>query len=147
MVAAVAACYVSSAMIVGCDDFHTSGNGSLDGFWQLQKTDTLKNGRSGDMRQSRIFWAVQADLLQMQDLNSENHRHHVFFRFELKNGLLRLWDQVYDDRTISDSIVTDVRTVQFYGLSDLEETFKVLRLESSDMTLESEHLRLYFRKY
>ncbi len=141
------ACCAGAACMTGCDDFHTSGNGTLDGFWQLQQADTLHNGHSGNMLESRIYWAVQGNLLQMQDLKGELPRHHVFFRFELKDGLLRLWDPVYDDRTISDSIVTDVRTVQFYGLSSLEETFKVLRLESSAMTLESKHLRLYFRKY
>ncbi len=52
-----------------------------------------------------------------------------------------------DDRTISDSIVTDVRTVEFYGLNSLDETFRVLQLEETRMTLENESLRMYFRKY
>jgi hypothetical protein len=37
--------------------------------------------------------------------------------------------------------------VGFYGLNSLDEKFRVLQLEGTRMTLESETLRMYFRKY
>ena len=71
----------------------------------------------------------------------------IYFRFELKEDKLRVYEPVADRRIVSDSIVTDVETVRFYGLNSLDETFHVLQLEETKMTLENERLRLYFRKY
>lgn len=140
--------FLAGALTGACSDFNTSGNGDLDGFWQLTQTDTLANGRSEDMRPRMLFWSVQAGLLKMQDLHTQKDAYlGIFFHFELKNDRLRVYDPVVDDRTISDSIVTDVRTVEFYGLNSLDETFRVLQLEETRMTLENESLRMYFRKY
>ena len=137
-------------LLFSCSDFHTSDNGKLDGRWQLTQTDTLKNGRSEDMRGRMIFWSVQSRLLKMEDLHDINvNKCHVgiFFHFEQKDDQLRVYEPVADHREISDSIVTSVETVAFYGLNHLEETFKVLQLEDTRMTLENDRLRLYFRKY
>ena len=143
----LAAAVAAAALTTGCNDFHTSGNGALDGFWQLVQADTLEKGASGDLRPSKIFWSVQADLLELQDLKGDIPSHHVFFRFELKDGSLRLWNPVYDSRVISDSIITDVNTVAFYGICGLKDTLKVLRLDDERMTLENRRLRFHFRKY
>jgi len=131
-----------------CVEFHTSDNGVLDGFWQLTQIDTLANGRSTDMRARKIFWAVQADLLRMEDQHSDFDKYHsIYFYFELKDNSLRVYHPVVDRREISDSIVTSVETVRFYGLNHLDETFKILQLEETKMALENERLRMYFRKY
>ena len=133
---------------MACIEFHTSDNGILDGFWQLTQIDTLANGHSEDMRARKIFWAVQADLLRMEDQHSDFDKYYsIYFYFELKNNSLRVYNPVVDRREISDSIVTSVETLRFYGLNHLDETFKVLQLEDTKMALENERLRLYFRKY
>ena len=134
-------------LLAGCD-IHTSDNGKLDGFWQLTQTDTLGNGRTEDMRNRQIFWSVQADIVRVADLK-EVHAEHVpvFFHFEHKGDQLRLFDPVADKRELSDSIVNSVETVSYYGLGHLDETFRVLLLEETKMTLENERLRMYFRKF
>ena len=58
-----------------------------------------------------------------------------------------MYEPVADHREISDSIVTSVETLRFYGLEHLDETFNILQLEDSRMTLENKSLRMYFRKY
>ncbi len=144
--------YLYAAIIIcamllypACSDFHTSDNGELDGFWQLTDVDSLDNGHSADVRELKVFWAVQANLLEVRDLRG---RHvNVFFRFDHRGNQLTLFDPVADDRDISDSIVTDVSTIWFYGLSHLRETLQVPQLNNGRMTLESERLRMYFRKY
>lgn len=133
-------------MLTACGEYHTSRNGLIDGFWQLTDMDTLSNGHSGDVRATMIFWAVQADLLEIRDLREHGHLH-VFFRFEHKNGQLTLSDPVVDRRLVSDSVVTDVHTLQPYGLSHLTETLLVLELNDEHMTLQSEQYRMYFRRY
>jgi len=43
--------------------------------------------------------------------------------------------------------VQDVNTISFYGIDHMEEMFKVLQLDKKAMTLESERLRMHFRRY
>ena len=131
--------------VASCDKFHTSDNGALDGFWQLTSVDTLANGHSADMKESMIFWAVQTDLLEIQELTMKNFK--VLFRFERGPATLTLSNPVANNRLISDSLITNPATLQPYGLSHLTETLQVLHLSSSHMTLQSERLRMFFRKY
>ena len=137
------------ALLTACDT-HTSDNGVLDGFWQMHTVDTLGAG-SADMRSEKIFWAVQADLLEMVQLkgnitNANRHKDMVF-RFQLTGEELWVSNPVWKARSISDDIITDVEEVRPYGLSDLNQTFRVEQLNSSDMTLLTDRLRLHFRKY
>lgn len=132
-------------MAASCDNFHASDNGRLDGFWQLTSVDSLHNGHSADMHKSGIYWAVQANLLEVRDTKFVHV--DVFFRFIHDGDNLTLYDPVADNRIISDSVVTDPSTLYFYGLSHLTETVKVLQLTKTKMTLQSERLRMYFRKY
>lgn len=131
-------------------DLHTSNNGDLDGFWQLTSMDSLSTGRSGDMRSQKIFWSVQAHLLEMCDLHDVNPgmcHEPILFRFNHEGDRLSLSEPIANNRNISDSIVVNPVTVRFYGLSRLDETFKVLQLDADNMTLQSDYFRMYFRKY
>ena len=134
--------------VVACSDLHTSDNGMLDGFWQMTQVDTLANGHSEDARHRMIFWAVQGRLLEMNDMHDLVHAYpSVIFRFEHKDGQLRVYEPVLDKREISDSLISQVRLVSFYGVYSLDETFRLLRLEPTQMTVENEKLRMHFRKY
>lgn len=147
---ALAATFCMALLTMACDHFHTSDNDSLDGMWQLTNVDTLATNGTADVRQCEIFWSVQARLLEMMKYAPKadgEWQTSVFFRFELSGDRLRLYDPVADERAFSDSIITDVSTIWYYGISHLDETLKVLQLNSSRMTLESERLRMYFRKY
>lgn len=128
-----------------CDKFHTSDNGALDGYWQLTAVDTLANGHSTDMKEKMIFWAVQTDLLEIRDLTDKHP--NILFRFNRSANTLRLYEPVANNRIISDSIINNPATLYYYGLSHLSETLQVLHLSSSNMTLQSERLRMNFRKY
>lgn len=136
---------MATAFLFASCDFHVSDNGDLDGFWQLTDVDTLANGHSGDVRELQVFWSVQADLLEMHDIGDEHPR--LLFRFKHEGDRLILSSPIANNRSISDSIVTDVNTISFYGLSHLTETLQVLQLTGQKMTLQSERLRMYFRKY
>lgn len=136
--------FAAALFLSACDDFYTSDNGRLDGFWQLTSIDSL-NGKTADMRERLVFWGVQTDLLEMRDLTGEHIS--VFFRYKFTGSELILSSPVANNRRVSDSLVTDVNTISYYGLSQLNETLQVEHLSSSRMTLLSERMRLYFRKY
>ena len=138
-----------SVLSAGCD-LHTSDNGDLDGFWQLTQMDTLATNRSGDMLESRIYWSVQGNMLEMRDL----HNLHgvdcyltLNFRFRHEQGKLYLSEPIANIRDISDSVVTSPATVKFYGLSRLDEEFDVLQLDGAQMRLQSAYYRFHFRRY
>lgn len=131
--------------ICACDKFHTSDNGALDGFWQLTTVDTLANGHSTDMKDTKIFWAVQTDLLEIRDLTGQHI--NVLFHFNRGPATLTLSNPIDNNRLIFDSLITNPATLYVYGLSHLNETLQVLHLSSSHMTLQSERLRMFFRKY
>ena len=135
-------------LMMACVDFHTSENGSLDGFWQLTQVDSLESGVAENMTQRMIFWSVQSKLLLMQDRHDMTHAYMgIYFHFKHEGDSLVVYDPTIDNRLISDSVVSEVRMLSFYGVSHLRETFRVLRLESTKMTLENERLRMYFRKF
>lgn len=132
------------AALTSACEFHTLDNGSLDGFWQLSRIDTLSGG-SCDMVPHRIFWSVQARLLQVSDLNYLYDEY--ILRFEHADGTLRLYDPYCVDHTGSDIAVTDAADLQLYGLNALDETFQVECLDRKQMLLKGSSLRLHFNKY
>ena len=50
-------------------------------------------------------------------------------------------------RDSSDIKLKDPKRIRKFGVNNLEEKFKIVNLNSSKMVLESQLLRLYFRKY
>lgn len=131
-------------MLTACD-FEVSNNGDLDGYWQLKQQDTLATGGSTDMRNSGYFWAVQANLLEIRDV--QVHQLNILFRFEHKDNKLRLYNPIVDDRIISDSLITTPDILIPYGLQSIDETFSVEELTSDKMVLSNALYRYHFRKY
>jgi len=136
-----------------CSELESSDNGSFDGFWQLTRVDTLETGRTGDVTHRRIFWSVQSNLIEMRDLHEDEtlgeKAPSVFYHFEQIADTLRLLTEpkpIVNNRRIIDRVAEriDVRT---YGLNHLGEDLLVLHLTNENMTLQSEHFRMYFRKF
>ena len=136
---------IAAVMTITSCELERSTGGSLDGFWQFYAADTLQGGGRADMRQSAIFWAVQAKLLEMSDLN--NAHPAIFFRFEHTGSSLILTHPVVNAKAEGDSLLTDPSLLLPYGLTRLVETLHVVELTDERMTLESQLLRMHFRKY
>ena len=138
-------------LMVSCE-LETSGNDELDGFWQWTAVDTLETEVTKDMRESKIFWAVQGKLLEVrQQIDQERQGDCIFFRFEWKNEwnekTLRLYSPCRDERHAPDEPIEDVELLKPYGIYHLEETFLIEALDYDDMVLSNGVLRLHFRKY
>ena len=114
-------------MLAACE-FETSGNGDLDGLWQLTQQDSVGTQTSQDMRQSGIFWAVQVRLLQIKSGPQKG-----YYRFNRSNGRLRLYSADLDKEGNAD-------TTSLYN-------YRLLKLNGSNMVLEDEKVKLSFRKY
>lgn len=139
-----AAAAITALGLASCE-LETSSNGHLDGYWHMVSVDTLATGGTCDMSEKRMFWAVQAKLLQL--FNRDNALAPSFFmRFDHGDGTLRLYAPYEDKRSEGDIEVTEPTPLRPFGISATDETFKVEQLSGSHMVLTGATLRLSFRK-
>lgn len=135
---------LSLIMITSCT-LDSSDNGALDGYWQLSSIDTLANGHSVNMRDSGIFWAFNFNLLVTR--STKEPSGEILYDFENTDDNLILSNPYILYRDSSDIKVTDVNLLKKYGVNSLLETFKIEHLNSNKMVLQSNLVRLNFRKY
>lgn len=133
---------LSLFFLVGCE-LETTDNGDLDGYWHLERVDSLLSQRSVDYGQARIFWSIQFKLLQLSDLENNT----IIYNLVYDNQQLTLANPYMFDRADGDTLVTDVEVLRRYGVNALQENMKVVSLQSDRMVLESPVLRLHFKKY
>lgn len=137
--------------ITSCGWFETSDNGDLDGFWHLERIDTLSNGGVNDLSNHRLFWGFQYKLVNMKD--ADGVHENLYLRFNHSGGTLTLYSPYVnhwhenDEDTGGDTPTEDVALLKPYGINSLEENFVVEHLSGSKMTLRSETLRLSLRKF
>ena len=134
--------FLSLIFLYGCE-LETTDNGDLDGYWHLEQVDSLSGQRSVDYAQSNIFWSIQFELLQLSNLEDNT----IIYKLVYDNRQLTLANPCMFDRADGDTLVTNVEVLRQYGVNALQESFKVVSLESRKMILESPVLRLHFKKY
>lgn len=136
-------------MLASCE-LYTSDNGKLDGFWHLERVDTLATGGQKDLSEQRVFWAIEAKLLNVRD--SDHDSRGFYFRFNQTADSLILTEPYdyggHDDQEGGGDVpVTDVELLAPYGINNLEEHYQKESLTGSRMTLKSKTLRLFFKKF
>ena len=138
---------IGVALLVTSCTLETSDNGDFDGMWQLTRIDSLLTGSSADMRYSQVVWCVQGTLLETRVADLYGKEDDVIFRFALTGDSLLLSEPYFSYRDEGDIAVENARKLHRFGITRLEERFLVQQLSSSDLQLQSDSLRLYFRKY
>ena len=96
------------------------------------------------MEGTRLYWSVQAKLLQLDDKN--NTSISLLLRFEHTGNTLRLYEPYIYNRLEGDKPLNDVTLLAPYGINALEESCEVEALSSSKMILKTPSLRLKFKK-
>ena len=136
-----------SIMLVSYE-LETSGNGSLDGYWQMTQVDTLASGGVADTRESFIYWGVQGKLLQIRYSENDVYLSEgLLFRFENNNSILTLSSPFVHHLYETDEPIDDVEILKPFGIYRLEEKFAIEQLDDKRMVLSNEVLRLHFRRY
>ena len=135
---------VCFSMLTSCGfiELETSGNGKLDGNWHLETIDTLSTGGILDLKKEKVYWAFESKLLVMAGTTSSG----FVCPFTFEGNALILGELHDNKREDGDPIVEDIANVAPYGVNAFEEQFRVVQLTSSKLTLQSEVLRLNFRK-
>lgn len=127
-------------------EIETHDNDKLDGFWHLERVDTIATGGVCDMSKELVYWSVQSMFVEVSERSKVNNDKY-FFSFSHRDGKLSLFDARLSDRSNGDPEVEDPIILQPYGISKLNETFEVMQLTGSKMQLKSESLLLVFRKF
>lgn len=133
-----------TAVSLSSCDIETSDNGDLDGMWHLRAVDTIATGGTCDMTDNSIYWNVQTDLMVLED--KSDVYDDIVVRFTLANDTLRLYSPQLFYKADSGEL-DDIDKLKPYGLDSEDQSFAVERLDGSRMTLASETLRLYFKKF
>lgn len=135
---------VVAAMSATSCDLETSDNGDLDGFWHLVQVDTLDTGGTCNMKEARIYWSFQCDVLKLDDKTERNRS--IIMRFDNRGEQMTLFDPYIYDRGAGDIKLEDINMLRPFGINAMSETFNVSHLSSHNMIIESPMLRLSFKK-
>jgi hypothetical protein len=137
--------YIFSALLLfsSCE-LETSNNGDLDGYWHLERVDTLSTFGSLDLSEEKLFWAFQKDLLQLR-----GDKQEFYLRFNHHDDQLDLSDPHLKDREKDDPAISSstMYLILPYGINAEQEYFQVVTLNSDDMVLRNQDLQLWFRKF
>lgn len=143
MAASATVAMMCLAMVAACD-METSGNGDLDGLWHLRGVDTLATGGYADLSGNKIYWAVQGDLLILDD-KSDTYESIVMY-FDHSGDTLRLYSPYIYDRSDGDPEIENIDQLRPYGVNSTDESFFIERLSGSRMILSTDTLQLNFKK-
>ena len=136
----ILALVVASLSFQSCE-FEASDNGDLDGNWQLMQIDTIATGGINKVKNQQLFYSVQMRLLCLKEYNAAAESN-LFFHFEQTNDSLKLKSASSDGKPMY-----PVSSLRPYGINKVEESFKVMLLNSDRMQLRSDSLLLTFRKF
>lgn len=141
-------------LLVSCN-VETSDNGPLDGFWHLERIDTLATGGTTDYSSGYVFWGVQKDLIYIKD-SSNSSVGAYYLRFNQTHDSLHV-TKIYLDHGHEDNpnheqggdipVEAIDNNLRFLGLNALPEHFKKEALNGNRMILSTEKLRLKFKKF
>lgn len=141
------------ALLAACSiDLETSGNGAFDGYWHLERVDTLATGGTCDLSQHRVFWGVQSRLISVSDIDADGSRGYYLRFRQTADSIVTYspyknnWHQDQGDDG-GDVPVEDPSVLAPYGIGALEEHFAKERLKGGTMVLRSERLRLWFKRF
>lgn len=141
---------IALTTLASCE-IETSGNGDFDGFWHLERVDTLATGGTLDLSKKRVFWGVQYKLISVYDIDKEG-TFGYYLRFKQTSDQIvthtpykNNWHQ--DVENGGDHPIDDPTQLAPYGINNLEEEFVKEKLDGGQMILRSKTLRLKFKRF
>lgn len=145
---------IASLSLASCT-IETSDNGHLDGFWHLERVDTLATGGVADFSGKYVFWGVQKDLVFIRD-TADGSAGSFYLRFDQTADSLHI-TKAYVNHGHEDSgdyeqggdipVETFDDGLRHFGINSLPEHFGKLSLSGGSMVLQTKNLRLRFRKF
>ncbi len=126
-------------------------NGDLDGMWQLMTIE--KNGEEAEeVKSKKVYYSFQLGLVQLNSYELID-RNGFYAHFSHSDGTLLIYGISFPSKneSASDNNIelteADLPRLAPLGIYSLNPRFKVLKLNSKEMILQSEHAKLTFRKF
>ena len=127
---------------LGACEVRMSDNGDFDGLWQLSAIDSTRSG--------------QVHLLEVR--NSKGGHSSVLFRFDLTGDSLKLRSPYYDEsgeggdnikelEEVTAKHAQAVKSLKPYGIDVPTQGYRLVTLDSDEMILQKDDVKLCFRKY
>lgn len=123
----------------GCDKMPC--NGDLDGMWQLMEI--TEGSDTVNKKSDKIYYSFQLKLLQLSRQTSPHLRFYAHFTHS--NDSIKIFDIC--ERSDDNLPITSADTLSAFGITRLNEAFKVKSLGSSTMVLEKDGQTFRFRKF
>lgn len=136
---------VAICSLCACE-FHTGDNGDLDGFWHLESIEDLQTGEVRYVGDEKLFWSYEVSLMYLQGASTGA----FYLRFLHADNTLTIYEpreSVWHNGEEGNPLVTDASVLLPYGITALEESFQVEKLNGGTMILCSEVYRLKFEKF
>ena len=117
--------------LFACSHFESTDTGDLDGFWHMERIESMPSGDVTDLSSKRLFWAVQYKLINVRD--ADNVYGDFYLRFSREAGSLRLYSPYInswhenEEGNGGDIPLDDATALYPYGIMSLDETFEVDR--------------------
>ena len=133
-------------------EIETSGNGDFDGFWPLERVDTLATGGTLDLSKKRVFWGVQYKLIYVRDIDKDRSSGYYLRFVQTRDKITTMspdkgnWHQDNGEDG-GDHPIDDPTLLAPYGINNLEEEFVKEKLNGGQMILRSKTLRLKFKRF
>ncbi len=145
---------IATLALASCE-IESSDNGKLDGYWHLERVDTLATGGTTDYSNQLAFWGAQLHLIGLRDQGDGTHQRY-YLRFRQTADSLNI-TKAYEDHWHEDNqngeeggdipVEEPTSDLRYYGINNLPEGFAKERLDGSRMVLRSKTLRLTFRRF
>ena len=116
--------------------------GDLAGMWHCVYID--KGAASADLKDQKVYWSFQGDLLLLEDKTGNHSR--ILFRFSKNGKTLVLKEPYRYDRENGDELLTTPSLLNFYGIDALSMTFTIQQSENT-MALVNSNVTLHFKRF
>jgi hypothetical protein len=140
------------AFLASCE-FEQASHGSLYGYWHLIAVDTIaldtatqsaSTISSTDLREQRLFWAMEGHLVEMNDRDQQHST--LVGRFVREGDSLFVEQPYFSNRYSGDPEVTELPDLLPFGIDTVKPRLLIERLSSGDLALRSKNRRLKFKK-
>lgn len=82
------------------------------------------------------------------EADDKDHGHQsILMRYNKSDGKLLLTQPYAYDRENGDAPLAEPTLLKPFGINNIEETFQIQKLSGGKMQLQSEMLKLYFKKF
>lgn len=121
-------------------------NGNLDGYWQFMTIETKKDKKIKNC--FRMYMAIQLQMVELRDLGNNGYKNLIGeFSYDEDKNLVVIKNLKGKFSTSDDKQPASLEELNDYGLYSLENVFRIIKADGSNLILESDDAILTLRSF